>query len=207
MTLITKSVEMRICSRNRGYWVTKGYQIPPKENDQNILVNVSDLSPNSNVKVLCSCDKCFVDFRNLLNRGTDKCRKCKMKEFKRPHLIGNRNARKLAGKPALHMRGNRWGSANRGQKRSKKWGMPDANIGAYYLKVRSISESQKLETLENHEKRGKYNYHLDHIIPIIYGFENGIPPEVIGGISNLRFIPAKENLSKNRKLVSTPQSL
>ena len=41
-------------------------------------------------------------------------------------------------------------------------------------------------------------YNLDHIIPIIYGYENKISPEEIGDIGNLKFIPAMENHKKSR---------
>jgi len=73
----------------------------------------------------------------------------------------------------------------------------------YYKEVRRISESQPLHLLENSDKRGKTGdesaYHLDHIIPVSYGLLNDIPPEVIGDISNLRFIPWEENLAKGSK--------
>jgi hypothetical protein len=42
----------------------------------------------------------------------------------------------------------------------------------------------------------KDQYQLDHIIPFRQGFELGIPPSVIGGRSNLRYILGKENRSK-----------
>ncbi len=43
-----------------------------------------------------------------------------------------------------------------------------------------------------------YNYHIDHILPIISFINNGITdPKVINSLDNLRIIPAKENLSKN----------
>jgi hypothetical protein len=45
---------------------------------------------------------------------------------------------------------------------------------------------------------------LDHIVPIITGFKNKIPPEVMADIKNLRVIPAVENLSKKQKL--TPEA-
>jgi hypothetical protein len=72
----------------------------------------------------------------------------------------------------------------------------------YYLKVWYITETQPLSKLKNSEKRcffGKSCYHLDHIYPISLGFKNKIPPEVIGNIKNIRFIPAKENMDKGNK--------
>lgn len=40
-------------------------------------------------------------------------------------------------------------------------------------------------------------YQLDHIIPIKFGFENNIPPEVLAEKTNLRMLPWKENLMRN----------
>lgn len=43
----------------------------------------------------------------------------------------------------------------------------------------------------------KDGYQLDHIIPIKFGFENDIPPEIIAEQNNLRMLPWKENLMRN----------
>jgi len=82
--------------------------------------------------------------------------------------------------------------------------MPERD--AYYRDVRRITEQQPIHLLEHSEKRGVHwvmenAYHLDHIIPINYGFLNGIPAEEIGHISNLRFIPWLENIQKSDKLL------
>lgn len=77
----------------------------------------------------------------------------------------------------------------------------------YYRTVISITNLQPIYILENYNKRAPAPqndaYHLDHIYPIIKGFENKIPPEIIGDISNLRFIPWKENLQKSDKLLES----
>lgn len=70
----------------------------------------------------------------------------------------------------------------------------------YYKLVWELTENNNLSALEHHEKRGFYNYHLDHIIPISYGFKKGILPSIIAHIDNLRFIPWKENMKKKAKL-------
>ena len=76
----------------------------------------------------------------------------------------------------------------------------------YYRAVMSITKMQAISILEHYDKRARgpdeHAYHLDHIYPVIRGFENGIPPELIGDISNLRFIPWKENVTKSDKLLS-----
>jgi len=73
----------------------------------------------------------------------------------------------------------------------------------YYKMVKRITESQDLSSLNDYDKRGRSEkkgaYHLDHIIPISYGLLNDIDPYIIGHISNLRFIPALENIKKGAK--------
>jgi len=73
----------------------------------------------------------------------------------------------------------------------------------YYNEVHKITKRQAIHTLEFHENRGKAkkgtdNYQLDHIIPISEGFRDNIDPNIIGDISNLRFIPWKENILRNK---------
>ena len=73
----------------------------------------------------------------------------------------------------------------------------------YRNKVRKLTEKQPLHLLENYDKpRGVAgvvgNYQLDHIISVSYGFYNNIPPEEIADISNLRFIPWRDNLKKHK---------
>lgn len=41
---------------------------------------------------------------------------------------------------------------------------------------------------------------LDHIIPIIYGFKNGIDPELIADVRNLRIVDCTVNLQKKQSL-------
>lgn len=75
----------------------------------------------------------------------------------------------------------------------------------YYIKVWFITESQPLHLLRNHERRcwkGPSCFHLDHVLPIIFGFYNNIPPEKIGHISNLRFIRSTVNMRKGHKLTT-----
>ena len=75
----------------------------------------------------------------------------------------------------------------------------------YRNKVVRMSERQPLDLLENYELRGNSEndgYHLDHIVPISYGFKNDISPEKISDISNLRFIPWLENIKKGNKLIT-----
>lgn len=78
----------------------------------------------------------------------------------------------------------------------------------YYKKVWEITKVQPLHLLDGYDRKkrtridiDKNAFHVDHIIPIIYGYEHNIPPEQIGNISNLRFISALENHKKSKKLI------
>ena len=81
----------------------------------------------------------------------------------------------------------------------------------YFNKVRTITNKQPLESLENFDKRGICGengaYNLDHCYSIIEGFKNNIPPEIIGNIKNLKMIPWKENLKKQGKCSITIEAL
>lgn len=75
----------------------------------------------------------------------------------------------------------------------------------YYSHVWYYTNKQNLKILENYDKRGHCSndtnaYHLDHIIPISYGFINNISPEIIGNINNLQFIHWRENIIKSNKV-------
>lgn len=54
--------------------------------------------------------------------------------------------------------------------------------------------------------RGK-EYHLDHIYSRKEGFDNNIPPEIIGHWTNLRLMPAQKNNGKSSKCDKTIEKL
>lgn len=90
-------------------------------------------------------------------------------------------------------------SKNPKLKRKKLDKMKDLNKRLYYIKVWSITESQPLNKLRNSTKRcwkGVGCYHLDHIVPISVGFRDGLSPEKIGSLTNLRFIHWSKNIRK-----------
>lgn len=61
------------------------------------------------------------------------------------------------------------------------------------------------------EKRGVAGavgaYHLDHIVSKINGYENNIPPFILGSIYNLECIPWEKNLAKGNKSNKTVKQL
>ncbi len=81
------------------------------------------------------------------------------------------------------------------------WNKLQSTKKLYYNLVRSLTEKQPLHLLDNFSKRGKQTFHVDHIIPIIYGYNNNIPAEEIAHINNLRIISATENLQKSCNLI------
>lgn len=81
-----------------------------------------------------------------------------------------------------------------------------SELAKYKFLVCLATRQQPIQNLESFDKRGPTGkdgaFHLDHIYPITQGFENKIPPEIIGHICNLRFIPWKENISKGNRLTN-----
>jgi len=45
-----------------------------------------------------------------------------------------------------------------------------------------------------------HGHTLDHMIPIRYGFKKGVPPELIGDIRNLEYVPFQDNLSDGARI-------
>lgn len=84
------------------------------------------------------------------------------------------------------------------------------SIISYYRLVRKVTELQPLHLLENSDMRGSIlqnGYHLDHIFPVYAGYMYNIPPNMIGDISNLRFIPALDNIRKRCKILHIPNMI
>lgn len=65
----------------------------------------------------------------------------------------------------------------------------------YYKRVWEITEIN-CKNIPDIDKRGK-DFHLDHIIPISFGFHYFISEDIIGAENNLRIISRKENFLKN----------
>jgi 5-methylcytosine-specific restriction endonuclease McrA len=87
-----------------------------------------------------------------------------------------------------------------------RWNPNKSEKRKYTNACNKVTAQFDLSVLENSDKlRGLCGvdgaYQLDHIIPIQYGFENSIPPEIIGHIDNLQFIPWEENNAKRDKLI------
>lgn len=77
----------------------------------------------------------------------------------------------------------------------------------YRNKVGLESERYNLHLLENFDKRGPKEYHLDHKYSVFEGFRNKVPVEVIGHICNLEMLPYNKNTSKGEKCSITLDEL
>lgn len=87
-----------------------------------------------------------------------------------------------------------------------------AELQEYRRHVKNVTKRQNIDELENSEKRGTIGhkedpYHIDHVFSVYDGFMLGIEPEVIGNISNLRFLPALENIKKRNQSDKTLEEL
>jgi len=78
----------------------------------------------------------------------------------------------------------------------------DLDKKLYYARVWEVTESQPLYILENSNKRGWKNHHLDHVFPIALAYHKKISPKRVGNIKNLQFIPYQDNLIKGSKLTT-----
>lgn len=81
------------------------------------------------------------------------------------------------------------------------------NLAKYRRLCNRYTNQEDLTMLYGHQFRGvgrKDNmaWHLDHIVPVVYGFRNNIDPKFIGGIENLRFVPWRLNIYNGDKLYS-----
>lgn len=92
--ILSKEVEVTLCSKNIKYYENLGYLIPRYKDDEyrlkvkantKIKVKVEDLQKRSQIKVLCKCDKCgkenLIIFSQLDKSGNYFCKKCRMNTF------------------------------------------------------------------------------------------------------------------------------
>jgi 5-methylcytosine-specific restriction endonuclease McrA len=76
-----------------------------------------------------------------------------------------------------------------------------------YYKDVWIETNLKSTFLNGIENRGFYKSHIDHIVPISYGFKNNIPISLISSIENLRMISSLDNMKKNFQLTKESKNL
>ena len=72
-----------------------------------------------------------------------------------------------------------------------------------YLSKVKVLTAESAPSLPDIEKRGLYTFHVDHIVPVSWGYKLGIPPEKISSIENLQVISREANSIKGNKI--TPE--
>jgi hypothetical protein len=77
----------------------------------------------------------------------------------------------------------------------------------YKQSVWNYTRKNNLSILENYNKRGRSNYHLDHKYSITKGFLDNIPPKILGCIHNLEMLTHKKNIVKNSKCSISKEKL
>lgn len=88
------------------------------------------------------------------------------------------------------------------EKHGRKYNLKD--FEDYRQKVRTLTEktynhNRELINPENHKRMlGNQGHHLDHIIPIITCFHNGVSVVGASSLKNLRIITAYDNIAKGR---------
>lgn len=91
-----------------------------------------------------------------------------------------------------------------------KYGIDESRIDewtTYRQVVRRLSEktyrTYKAEINPDNLERGMTTNHLDHKMPIVQGFLNGLPPEQMAQKENLQMLTSTENLKKGRRAQAT----
>lgn len=92
--------------------------------------------------------------------------------------------------------------------------VPDTEYERYEMRSRLITEiyfRAYEDIITNANLRGYHDngscYHLDHIFSVKEGFKQGIPPEIMGHVVNLRVVPSRENIIKGSDCLYTKEEL
>ena len=95
------------------------------------------------------------------------------------------------------------------QTRVSKGQISDPNLKNDYDRYRRAVWRFSNRTYKKHlsnQKRNRQN-HLDHVLSIVEGFKNNVPPEVMGSICNLRIITGQSNRHKSYRSEITVSEL
>ena len=84
----------------------------------------------------------------------------------------------------------------------------------YKIYLNAVRRFTKHSWKEHHDKvnpkglkRGRMDYHIDHIYSVSEGFRNNIPPFIIGHWSNLQMLPYDKNVKKLTRCHKTKDQL
>ena len=80
----------------------------------------------------------------------------------------------------------------------------DEEYRDYRNDVISLTKALDLSNRENISKRGRDEYHLDHIFPISRGYAFNIPTKLIGHIDNVELMWHTDNRKKSARIINIP---
>lgn len=190
--MINYEQKIKVKISNQGsYYKNLGYKNVKQGNEIEVLV--SHLPLNSNKKIVFTCDVCEKEEERqyqLLNRQKiHRCRNCHYTYVFQNRDMSNtiKNAKERTGE------------------KHPRWNPNKSDFQIYKSEV--YKETRKWDDyLIDGFKDANGNiglsgdvYQLDHIVSVKYGFNNNIPPEVIGHICNLKYIKRKDNRKKWHK--------
>jgi len=169
---------------------------------------MSELSPSSRPEVR----KKISDYnkgKQISKRTKEKLRQSAIKQFSTPeareaasrirkkYFKNNPESKKLFQQKAIEQ----W-ERFRETDEYHEWKDAQPEYKLYKMEVLRITLENDLSVLDNYSKKNLYHgYELDHIFPIREGFLYNVPPELIGGLGNLRIIPMTENRRKSNKII------
>ena len=189
--ILTKTVDVCVVGTNVHHYQSIGLNV---KCGQSITVSLDQLSPNSNKKIKCQCDRCGSEyeqtFQNVMTYHKDKqiCYPCDR------YLIGVKNAPNL-------IKFVRYGSDH-------PWFNPNKNDTPWIAYKRLVTTLTAQNYRKHKDKINPHNfprrrmgveggYQLDHRLSIREGFEQGIPVEQISSPENLQMLPWKDNILKS----------
>lgn len=88
----------------------------------------------------------------------------------------------------------------------EEWQNAKTKYEIYWREVTKFTKRNSVDLIENYQLKG-VGWHLDHVYSISDGWRNNVPPRIVGHHVNLRFIPATENLRKNKRSDITKKEL
>lgn len=199
--LVQTSIMVTLSSSNVNYWRLRGYDVPKLGATKwgyqlpQMEVQVTDLPKNSNYRVEFWCEGCSDFFTKKASAiGTKSDQYCKKCVFGKYNFAGFQH-------------GHTHGKANKGKKfpnrcgdQHPRWNPNKPAFKMYKAKVKSV-EMKEIKQLPNIDKiRGLCGtdgaWQLDHRISKKNGFEQQIPPSMIGHVCNMQMLPWLKNKKK-----------
>lgn len=197
--ILNETLLISITNRNVSKYIALGYSV---KSGDTIRIHYSEAYGKR--KLFMKCDDCGEFYSVCIGRLNETnikyCHKHRWEEYssKKAKLaatpLGKKSYQSRGGAISVNRKG-------KGLKPSEHWDVKksfDEYKGAVSRAQRKWST--QISELDNSELRGRNGtvgaYQLDHIVSQRYGFDNAIPPYIIGHICNLKFITWESNNSK-----------